>query len=99
MDTVRDYRQAMRAKVVCMLFMLFSPLTYSLERLCFRMFVLFYLIGEINEIIFEAMLMKKPGLNHFSKDGEFINGLQSHEALVQRHVPLSDAKVRIMVST
>jgi len=63
------------------------------------MFVIFYLIGEINEIIFEAMLVKKAGLNVFSKDGEFINGLQSHEAVVQRHVPLSDAKVRIMVST
>lgn len=48
--------------------------------------------GEINEIIFEAVLVKKAGLNVFSKDGEFINGLQSHEALVQRHVPLSDAK-------
>ena len=74
-------------------------LNYLLARLCFRMFVIFYLIGEINEIIFEAMLMKKPGVNAYSKDGEFINGLQSHEALVQRHVPLSEAKVRIMVST
>ena len=70
-----------------------------LGRLCFRTFVISYLIGEINEIIFEAMLMKKPGLNAFSKDGDFINGLQSHEALVQRHVPLGDAKVRIIIST
>ena len=61
------------------------------------MFDIFYLIGEINEIIFEAMLVKKPGLNAFSKDGDFINGLQSHEALLQRHVPLSNAKVRIVV--
>ena len=84
---------------VLMCFMLFSCLTCFLGRLCFRVFVIFYLIGEINEIIFEAMLMKKPGLNAFSKDGEFINGLQSHETLVQRHVPLNDAKVRIMAST
>jgi len=61
------------------------------------MFDIFYLIGEINEIIFEAMLVKKPGLNAFSKDGDFINGLQSHEALLQRHVPLNNAKVRIVV--
>ena len=60
-------------------------------------FDIFYLIGEINEIIFEAMLVKKPGLTAFSKDGEFINGLQSHEALLQRHVPLNNAKVRIVV--
>jgi len=69
------------------------------EEIIFRMFVIFFLIGEINEVIFEAMLVKKPGLNAFSKDGEFINGLQSHEALVQRHVPLNDAKVRIIVRT
>ena len=61
------------------------------------MFDIFYLTGEINEIIFEAMLVKKPGLNAFSKDGDFINGLQSHEALLQRHVPLNNAKVRIVV--
>lgn len=65
----------------------------------YSLYDIFYLIGEINEIIFEAMLVKKPGINAFSKDGEFINGLQSHEALLQRHVPLNNAKVRIVVCT
>jgi len=50
--------------------------------------------GEIEEIIFEAMLVKKPDSGEFIKDSEFINGLQSHEVLLQRHVPLHKAKVR-----
>ena len=40
------------------------------------------------------MLVKKLGTSEFSKDAEFINGLQSHEILLQRHVPLHKAKVR-----
>ena len=54
----------------------------------------FHSIGEIEEIIFEAILLKKPGASEFSKGTEFINGLQSHEVLLQRHIPLHKAKVR-----
>ena len=58
----------------------------------------FHFIGEIEEIIFEAILLKKPGASEFSKDTEFINGLQSHEVLLQRHIPLHKAKVRDIVT-
>ena len=60
---------------------------------------IFYFAGEINEIIFEAMLLKKQETSDFTKDAEFINGLQSHEVLLQRHVPLHKAKVGRVVET
>ena len=50
-------------------------------------------IGEIEEVIFEARLMRKLDTSDFSEDAEFINGLQSHEVEIQRHVPLDKAKV------
>lgn len=50
-------------------------------------------IGELEEVIFEARLMRKLDTSDFSEDAEFINGLQSHEVEIQRHVPLHKAKV------
>ena len=52
-------------------------------------------IGELEEVIFEARLMRKLDTSDFSEDAEFINGLQSHEVEIQRHVPLHKAKVWI----
>lgn len=52
-------------------------------------------IGEIEEVIFEARLMRKLDTSDFNEDAEFINGLQSHEVEIQRHVPLHKAKVWI----
>ena len=39
--------------------------------------------------------MRKLDSSDFSEDAEFINGLQSHEVEIQRHVPLHKAKVLI----
>lgn len=50
--------------------------------------------GKIEEIIFEASLIRKDGVGEFVKDDEFINGLQSHEVLLQEHVTLDKAKVQ-----
>lgn len=65
----------------------------------FRDDYVFRLVGEINEIIFEAMLLKRQDASEFIKDAEFINGLQSHEVLLQRHKPLHEAKVRLGIVT
>lgn len=48
--------------------------------------------GEIEEIIFEAMLLKRTGTSEFCKDEEYINGLQTHEVLLQRHIPFHQSK-------
>lgn len=53
----------------------------------------FNCLGELEEVIFEARLMRKLDTSDFSEDVEFINGLQSHEVEIQRHVPLHTAKV------
>ena len=53
----------------------------------------FNCLGELEEVIFEARLMRKLDTSDFSEDAEFINGLQSHEVEIQRHVPLHKAKV------
>ena len=55
----------------------------------------FNCLGELEEVIFEARLMRKLDTSDFSEDAEFINGLQSHEVEIQRHVPLHKAKVWI----
>lgn len=55
----------------------------------------FNCLGELEEVIFEARLMRKLDTSDFSEDAEFINGLQSHEVEIQRHVPLLKAKVWI----
>lgn len=55
----------------------------------------FNCLGELEEVIFEARLMRKLDTSDFSEDAEFINGLQSHEVEIQRHVPLHEAKVWI----
>lgn len=65
----------------------------------FRDDYVFRSVGEINEIIFEAMLLKRQDASEFIKDAEFINGLQSHEVLLQRHKPLHEAKVRLGIVT
>ena len=65
----------------------------------FRDDYVFRSVGEINEIIFEAMLLKRQDASEFIKDAEFINGLQSHEVLLQRHKPLHEAKVGLRVVT
>ena len=53
--------------------------------------------GEIEEIIFEAMLLKKANTSEFVQDKEYINGLQSHEVLLQRHIPFHQSKVNIRI--
>ena len=53
----------------------------------------FNCLGELEEVIFEARLMRKLDTSDFSEDAEFINGLQSYEVEIQRHVPLHKAKV------
>ena len=53
-----------------------------------------YFTGEIEAIIFEAMLLKRTGTSEFCKDEEYINGLQTHEVLLQRHIPFHQSKVR-----
>lgn len=65
----------------------------------FRDDYVFRSVGEINEIIFEAMLLKRQDASEFIKDAEFINGLQSHEVLLQRHKPLHEAKVGLRIIT
>lgn len=55
----------------------------------------FNCLGELEEVILEARLMRKLDTSDFSEDAEFINGLQSHEVEIQRHVPLHKAKVWI----
>ena len=55
----------------------------------------FNCLGELEEVIFEARLMRKLDTSDFSEDAEFINGLQSYEVEIQRHVPLHKAKVWI----
>ena len=53
--------------------------------------------GEIEEIIFEAMLLKKANTSEFVQDKKYINGLQSHEVLLQRHIPFHQSKVNIRI--
>ena len=55
------------------------------------------LTGEIEEIIFEAMLLKRANTSEFIQDKEYINGLQSHEVLLQRHIPFHQSKVKIRI--
>ncbi|XP_031561345.1 glycogen debranching enzyme-like, partial [Actinia tenebrosa] len=49
--------------------------------------------GDIEEVIFEATLVKKNGLKEFKKDGSFINGLESHVAVIQENIPIQQSKV------
>ena len=49
--------------------------------------------GKIEEIIFEAILIKKRAVVDFSRNPKYINGLESHECLLQEHVGPGKAKV------
>ena len=59
---------------------------------------LFTVSGEINEVIFEAMLLRKDDVTEFTKNADFINGDNSHEVFIQQHVPLNKALVRSRLS-
>ena len=54
-------------------------------------FILF--LGDIEEIIFEAILVKNDSRELFSKDEEFINGLHSHGVRMEEHLEVGKAKV------
>jgi hypothetical protein len=50
--------------------------------------------GDIEEIIFEATLVKKDNVKDFKKDDDYVNGLQSHKVVMQENAALDQAKVR-----
>ena len=51
--------------------------------------------GDFEEVIFEAMLFKE-NIEVFEKDGEYINGLHSHEVLMHENVQIEQAKVNLI---